>query len=166
PAYPGAAPVLSPEGTRVLFCARDRGVTHAYAVPLEGGRPEKLIGRADSSLSGLSLDRAGRTVAFVEADPATAGEVAVLDVSGAGSGPRRLTRLTAGATGGLGRVEVRMFTAPVCVAVHGWVVLSCAGHPAPGPLLSDVHGVPLHGWWPVFGRIHLSQHQLCDHVLP
>ena len=160
PAYPGAAPVLSPEGTRVLFCARDRGVTHAYAVPLEGGEPEKLIGRADSSLSGLSLDRAGRTVALVEADPATAGEVAVLDVSGAGSRPRRLTRLTAGATGGLGRVEERMFTAPDGVAVHGWVVRPSAGHPAPGPLLLDVHGGPHNGWSPVFDGIHLYHHML------
>src|SRR6185369_8316021 len=39
PAYPGALPQLIDDGRTVLFCVRDRGCTHLYAVPTDGGEP-------------------------------------------------------------------------------------------------------------------------------
>jgi dipeptidyl aminopeptidase/acylaminoacyl peptidase len=154
PAYPGAVPVVSDDGTTVVFCARDRGCTHVYTVPMAGGDPRKVLGTDASVIAGLS--RAGDTIAFVEADPETCGEVCVASVDGRGS--RRLTSLVRDA---LADVEFaipqpRAFTAPDGLALHGWTI---AGD-ATGPILLDVHGGPHNAWNPAFDGWHLYQQVL------
>ena len=160
-AYPGAPPAITPDGQRVLFCARDRGVSHLYEVPVSGGAPVKVVGEPDTSVSGLSLDAEGRTMALIEADPASPGEVAVFD-PGAGTLKRR-TRLGAAVHDGREppRFEPRTFRAPDGVEIHGWV-LRPAGGSRPGPLLLDIHGGPHNAWSPVFDGVHLYHHMLAE----
>src|SRR5262249_46872102 len=46
PGYPGAFPQVAGNGLDVVFCIRDRGCTHLYAVSLEGGEPRPLVAEA------------------------------------------------------------------------------------------------------------------------
>ncbi len=55
PGYPGATPVLTDDGATVLFCARDRGCTHLFSVPLSGGEPRLVLGGPGLVVSGLSV---------------------------------------------------------------------------------------------------------------
>ena len=45
PGYPGGPPQFAGDGT-IVFCARDRGCTHVYAVEEGGGAPRLLVGGA------------------------------------------------------------------------------------------------------------------------
>lgn len=159
PAYPGASPIITPDGRQVLFCARDQGLTHVYAVPLSGGEPVKLVGTPETSVSGLSLGSDGRRAAMVESGPDGPGEVGVFAVDD-GSVDRR-TRLATDVLGNRHRFEPRSFRAPDGVEAHGWVMRARSGAGA-GPLLLDVHGGPHNAWSPVFDGVHLYHHMLAE----
>lgn len=159
PGYPGAAPQLA--GDDLIFCARDRGLTHLYRAP-----GEKIVG-GDQVVSGVSAAEGG--IAYVAATPYSAGEVYLAEWSAGragvppGDGPAvsgatapGVTRLTAYA---LPDVELftprsRTFTAPDGTAVEGFV-LRDERLTEPGPLLLDVHGGPHNAWAPVFDGVHL-----------
>ena len=147
PGYPGARPRF--DGDRIVFCARDRGATHVYAVPVGGGAPDKLVGD-DQVVSGLSVV-AGR-VAYVAASPDSPGEVY-------GDGGR----LTALFATGLPQVELvrprsREFTAPDGTVVHGWVLRGAVQGRT--PLLLDIHGGPHNAWGPAADVLHLYHQTL------
>jgi dipeptidyl aminopeptidase/acylaminoacyl peptidase len=113
-------------------------------------------------VAGLSIDRSGLVVAFVESDSTTPGEVAVIDTDR--GEVRRLTRLTTDAISAVDGMSVagfepRTFSAPDGVTVHGWVMRPAVAT-SRGPLLLDVHGGPHNAWAPVFDGIHLYQHML------
>ena len=55
PAYPGALPTVTADGSSVLFCIRDRGCTHLYSVALAGGEPQLVHGGEGHVVSGLSI---------------------------------------------------------------------------------------------------------------
>jgi len=136
PGYPGARPQLSPDGSTVVFCARDEGCTHVYEVPVAGGAPTKVLGDASLNIGGVSV---GSRVAVVAGTPATPGEVYV-------DGQSR-TSLFADE---LADVEIvapqsRMFMAPDGTAIHGWVMRR-PDAPTLGPLLLDIHGGPHNSW--------------------
>ena len=57
PAYPGALPQIAGDDRTVLFCVRDRGCTHLYSVPIDGGSPA----RTDVSAVELQHGRLGLT---------------------------------------------------------------------------------------------------------
>ncbi len=57
PGYPGALPVLVDGGRTVLFCARDRGCSHLYAVAVDGGEPRLVLGGSGRNVAGLSVAR-------------------------------------------------------------------------------------------------------------
>ncbi|HEU5161217.1 MAG TPA: serine hydrolase [Streptosporangiaceae bacterium] len=150
PGYPGGLPqvVRSAEaGSTVVFCARDRGCTHVFTVDLDGGPVRPLVGGATRVVSGLSVaTRAGRA-AVVVADPASYGEVAVVDLT-----TGHETAVTSYAPDGvaLPAAEERVFTVSDGTEVHGWVLRDPRHRPAaPGPLLVDVHGGPHNAWSPV-----------------
>ena len=60
--YPGGPPQYAGDGS-VLFCVRDRGCTHLYAVDETGGDPRLLVGGASRVVAALSV--AGGTAAIV-----------------------------------------------------------------------------------------------------
>ncbi|WP_433264578.1 prolyl oligopeptidase family serine peptidase [Actinosynnema sp. CS-041913] len=144
--YPGALPQAV--GSTLLFCARDDGCTHLYAVDGDGTR--KLIG-GDRVVSGLSTTGGAAAVvlstvdAFAEVaflDPAT-GELSVVTSYAADFADVRHAKPAA-----------RSFTVSDGVEVRGWV-LRDPDAPTPAPLLVDVHGGPHNAWNPVRDPVHL-----------
>lgn len=152
PAYPGALPRIRPDGT-VLFCARERGCTHVFAVPLAGGTPRKIVGGDERIVSGLSM--CGDRIAFVATDRGSTGDVRVSAWDG--SGERAITDLGAAA---LRTGEPRTFTAPDGTEIHGWVLRGTSEGPA--PTLLDVHGGPHNSWGPAADAAHLYHQTLAE----
>ncbi|WP_406135729.1 serine hydrolase [Streptomyces sp. NBC_01089] len=142
PGYPGALPQPAAEGSRLLFCLRDRGCTHVYAMDADGDDPRPLVGGAGRVVSGLST--AGDTAAFVLATPTSYGEIVTVELS---TGREQvLTRHGAA----LGEVELlapqeREFTVSDGTTVHGWLLRDPAAT-GPAPLLLDIHGGPHNAW--------------------
>ncbi|MFF1923904.1 serine hydrolase [Streptomyces sp. NPDC058221] len=142
PGYPGALPQPAADGRLVLFCLRERGCTHLYAMNADGGEPRPLVGGAGRVVSGLST--AGDTAAFVLATPTSYGEIVTVEVS---TGREQvLTRYGAG----LGEMELltpeeREFTVSDGTTVHGWLLRDPASE-GPAPLLLDIHGGPHNAW--------------------
>ncbi|TDE00044.1 serine hydrolase [Jiangella asiatica] len=156
PGYPGGLPQVAADGSTVVFCARDRGCTHVFAVDLSGGPVRPLVTGATRVVSGLSVAiREGRA-AVVVADPASYGDLAVVDLA-----TGRETRLTRYAPEGveLPVAEERVFTVVDGTQVHAWLLRNPATATAPGPLLVDVHGGPHNAWSPVPDSGH-AYHQL------
>ena len=150
--YPGGPLRITSDG-RALFCARDRGCTHVYAVALDGDAPpRRLFGDAGNSVSGLSVTAEGMTIATVVAHGGNSGEVTVLPEGTAE--PVVLTDLFAESLPDIDLMlpQDRVFTAPDGTEIHGWIVRD---PDAPrGPLLLDVHGGPHNAWTPVFTNSH------------
>ncbi len=59
----------------MLFCARERGCTHLYAVAVDGGPVRKVLGGPGDDVSGLSV--AGGRAAVVLGTATSFGEIAV-----------------------------------------------------------------------------------------
>jgi dipeptidyl aminopeptidase/acylaminoacyl peptidase/CubicO group peptidase (beta-lactamase class C family) len=161
PGYPGGAPAVAADGRTVLFCARDRGCTHLFAVDAERGTSRELVGGSDRLVAGLSLAAAAGLAAVTVADPTSFGEVAVVEL--ADGALRQLTRHTQQA---LPDVELlvpqeREFTIGDGTRVHGWLLRDPAA-PAPAPLLLDIHGGPHNAWNPAASARHLDHQVLAS----
>jgi dipeptidyl aminopeptidase/acylaminoacyl peptidase/CubicO group peptidase (beta-lactamase class C family) len=163
PAYPGGRPQVAADGHTVLFCARDRGCTHLYAVDLAGGAPTKLIGGADRVIAGLAVARDADRCAVVVSDPHSFGEVAVVELTAgslaAGDAVPRV--LTDHALPGVELLapQEREFEISDGTRVHGWLLRDPRA-PRSGPLLLDVHGGPHNAWSPVADPVHAYQQVL------
>ncbi|MGH3272780.1 MAG: serine hydrolase [Streptosporangiaceae bacterium] len=164
PGYPGGMPSFSADGETILFCARDRGCTSLFAVavgatgatavPAAGGKPSPVIAGAGVVVAGLSVARAAARAAVIVADPASFGEVAVVELA---DGRTRV--LTSHTRNALPDVELlapteRVFTVSDGTQVHGWLLRDPAA-PSPAPLLLDVHGGPHNAWSPAADSAHL-----------
>ena len=150
--YAGGLPQVT--GSTVVFCIRDRGCTHLYAVPLAGGEPRPLVSAEDVVIVGLSV--VGGAAAVVRATPGSFGEVALVDLE---EGQTRVL-----ATHALEGVEPfprvsREFTISDGTVVQGWLVRDPEA-PKPGPLLLDVHGGPHNAWNGAADDVHLYQQDL------
>lgn len=156
PGYPGATPQVA--GNRVLFCIRDLGRTHLYAVDERGGSPEPVVTGVGRNVSGLSV-AAGRA-AVVVTDPTSFGEVVAVDLD-----TGRETVLTAhGAEVGDRRIhrrEERSFAITDGTTVHGWLMRD-PGASTPQPLLVDVHGGPHNAWNEAADETHLYHQELVE----
>lgn len=156
PAYPGAIPQLSDDGATVLFCARDRGCTHLYAVALAGGEPRVVLGGAGNVVSGLSVS--GGTAVVALTTPDSFGEIVTVDladgstttVTGHGSRNSELRLFPR---------EEREFTISDGTVVQAWLI-KAAGQSGPRPLLLDVHGGPHNAWNGAADPVHLYHHEL------
>src|SRR5579875_717150 len=158
PAYPGSLPQPVDGGSRILFCARDRGCTHVYTVEASGdGSPVKVLDRPDEVVTGVAALSGPDLVVAVVAGPRSAGEVVVR----AGGSERVLTSFTAEALPGVEPLvfREREVSAPDGRAVHAFVLRDPAA-PTPGPLFLDVHGGPHNAWSPVLDPAHLYHHEL------
>lgn len=151
PGYPGGMPQFAADG-RLVFCLRDNGSSHVYAVSPEGGEPEPLLA-GTANVSGLSV--AGTAAAVVLATPDSFGDVALLDLSDgtttvrAEYGVPDLDLLPA---------EERRFTISDGTVVTGWLRRDPATE-GPLPLLLDVHGGPHNAWNGAADLIH-PYHQI------
>nr|WP_246400476.1 serine hydrolase [Jiangella mangrovi] len=159
PGYPGDLPQLAgPAGETVVFCARDRGCTHVFAVPVEGGEVRPLLGGAGRVVSGLSV--AGPRAAAVVGGPGSYGEVVLVDVT---TGAERALTAHSPADLDLPVAEERVFTVSDGTEVHGWLLRPSSAASddgrSPAPLLLDIHGGPHNAWSPVPDGGH-SYHQL------
>ncbi len=158
PGYPGALPQLSEGGATVLFCVRDRGCTHVYVVPAEGGEPSPLVTGAGRNVAGMSV--AGDAAAIVLATPASYGEVAVVDIATGDETVRTDHGSNLADTELLVRAE-REFTISDGTVVHGWLVRDAAAE-GPQPLLLDIHGGPHNAWNGAADPVHLYHQELAS----
>ncbi|MEV4050373.1 serine hydrolase [Amycolatopsis sp. NPDC049688] len=150
PGYPGALPQLS--GSTVLFCARDRGYTHLYAV--DGDEPRLVVGGAGTTVAAMSV--AGDTAAIVLATPTSYGEIATVSLPGGevevrtAHGPADVEPFTH---------EEREFTISDGTTVAGWLLRDPA-RTGPRPLLLDIHGGPHNAWSGTADAVHLYHQEL------
>src|SRR6185437_13105108 len=159
PGYPGGRPQLAGDGRTVVFCVRDRGCTHVYAVPADGSAPPRpVVAGAGRVVSSLSV--AGERAAVALATPDRYGEIAVADLeTGA------LTVLTDHGAG-LGDAapyvrQEREFTISDGTVVQGWLVRD-PGAVGPGPVLLDIHGGPHNAWNGAADPAHLYHQVLAE----
>lgn len=150
PGYAGARAQESSDGRTLLFCARDRGATHLYA--MADGKWRKLVD-GERSISGLAVARDAPLAAAVISTVDSAGEVALLE-----NGTGRITTLTAHTANALGDVAIvapreRTFAVSGARTVHGWLIRR-PDLDGPGPLLVDIHGGPHNAWNPVRDPAH------------
>ncbi|PRY38730.1 serine hydrolase [Umezawaea tangerina] len=153
PGYPGALPRLVDDGRTALFCVRDRGCTHLYSVPVDGGDPVAVLAGAGRVVAGLST--ADGTAAVVLATPESFGEIVTVDLA-TGEETVRTEHGKLSEVDLFPRVE-REFTISDGTVVHGWLV---GGSTEPGPLLVDVHGGPHNAWNGAADEAHLYHQEL------
>ncbi|GAA1510056.1 serine hydrolase [Dactylosporangium maewongense] len=153
PGYPGALPVTVDSGRSVLFCARDRGDTHLYTVPVGGGDPRPVLAGAGRSVAGLSV--AGGTAVVLLLTPTSLGSLVALDLS---TGDETVLVQRDAEADLFPRLE-REFTISDGTVVHGWLVRDPAAT-GPGPLLLDIHGGPHNAWNAAADDVHLYHQEL------
>lgn len=159
PGYPGAPPRITSDGESVVFCARDRGCTHVFSVPIDGGMPTTLLSSPERTVSGLAGPADDGTFAALIATPDTTADVYVFTDDEPDG--RRLTAANAQLIAELELVppEPRTFTAPDGLELQGWV-LGADTDDGPRPLLLDIHGGPHNAWGPAMDTVHLYQQVL------
>jgi dipeptidyl aminopeptidase/acylaminoacyl peptidase/CubicO group peptidase (beta-lactamase class C family) len=161
PAYPGGLPQFDRTGASVLLCMRDRGDTHLYRAPADGGAgASAVIGEAGHVVSALAVVSGADRAAVVLATPQSYGEVVLVDLAGGG----RTVLTDHGAA--LRDVDLfprqsRDFTISDGTVVQGWLIRDPA-RSTPGPLLLDVHGGPHNAWNGAADPVHLYQQVLAS----
>jgi dipeptidyl aminopeptidase/acylaminoacyl peptidase/CubicO group peptidase (beta-lactamase class C family) len=157
PGYPGALPRLADGGRTVLFCARERGCTHLYTVPADGGgTPRPLVAGAGRNVTGLS--QAGDTAVVVLGTPDSFGEIVTVDLA-TGTETVRTEHGAALAGVALFPREEWEFTVSDGTAVQGWLIRDPAAE-GPRPLLLDIHGGPHNAWNGAADEMHVYHQEL------
>jgi dipeptidyl aminopeptidase/acylaminoacyl peptidase/CubicO group peptidase (beta-lactamase class C family) len=151
PGYPGALPVLTDDGRTVLFCARDRGCTHLYAVDIDGGEPRLVLGGEARSVSGMSVQTG--TAAVVLSTATAFSDLVTVDLA---SG---VETVHDGAELDLLPRVPREFSISDGTVVQGWLVRDPDAD-GPQPLLLDVHGGPHNAWNGAADDLHLYHQEL------
>lgn len=155
--YPGGAPQVAEDGRTVLFCARDRGCTHLYAVSLDGGPPARpLVAGEARNVGGLTV--AGTTAVVVLGTRGSFGELVAVDL--ATGAETVLTEHGAWLQDlELFPREERTFQISDGTAVQGWVIRD-PELDGPRPLLLDIHGGPHNAWNGAADEVHLYHQEL------
>jgi dipeptidyl aminopeptidase/acylaminoacyl peptidase/CubicO group peptidase (beta-lactamase class C family) len=185
PGYPGGLPALAGDGATVVFCVRDQGCSHVYAVPADGsGTPRPVVGGAGRVVSGLSVSSTGSsgtgTAAVALATPDSYGEIVVVElgsgaetvITGHGASQHGASQHGASQHGasqhGASREDVKLylrqereFAISDGGTVQGWLIRDpdAAG---PGPVLLDVHGGPHNAWNGAADPAHLYHQVLAE----
>ncbi|MBP2335440.1 dipeptidyl aminopeptidase/acylaminoacyl peptidase/CubicO group peptidase (beta-lactamase class C family) [Saccharothrix coeruleofusca] len=153
PGYPGGVPRLTDDGRAVLFCVRDRGCTHLYSAPVDGGAPTALVTGAGRTVSGLSV--AGGSAVVVLGTPTSFGRVVRVDpATGA-----ETTLAVHDDDAEPFPCEEREFTIGDGTVVHGWLIRD-PSFEGPRPLLLDIHGGPHNAWSGTADEARLYQQEL------
>jgi len=156
PGYPGAVPVLVDGGRTVLFCVRDQGCTHLYAVAVDGGEPRLVLGGDGRNVSGLAV--AGTTAAIVLSTPTSFGEIVTVDLESGAETVRTAHGANHAETELYPRTE-RTFRISDGTAVQGWLIRDPDADSAQ-PLLLDIHGGPHNAWNGAADDAHLYHQEL------
>lgn len=159
PGYPGGTPSINSTGSEIVFCLRDRGWTHLYAMPVGGGEARPLAAKPNQVVSALSVASGAAKASFVLSTQESFGEVAVLDML-----TGEIQILTSLTQESLPEVklfvtEEKEFTISDGESVHGWL-LSSPETTGAAPLLLDVHGGPHNAWSGVADSAHLYHQEL------
>ncbi|MFF7250863.1 serine hydrolase [Embleya sp. NPDC008237] len=159
--YPGALPQATPEGRELLFCVREAGNTHLYALDLASGGTRLVLGGTGRSVSGLSVPTTPGPVAIVLSTPSSYAEVVLVDPA---DGTERV--LTAHGAQSLPDVELytlvdRRFTLADGTVVHGRL-LRDPKTTGPSPVLMDIHGGPHNAWSGSADPVHLYHQVLAE----
>jgi dipeptidyl aminopeptidase/acylaminoacyl peptidase len=172
PGYPGGLPALADGGRTVLFCVRDRGCSHLYAVAADGSaQPLPLVTGAGRVVSGLSVAEGGGgsaprgTAVVVLATPDSYGELVAVDLA-TGTETVLTAHCAGNGAGGAKDVELypreeREFTISDGTVVQGWLIRD-PGATGPGPLLLDIHGGPHNAWNGAADPAHLYHQVLAE----
>jgi dipeptidyl aminopeptidase/acylaminoacyl peptidase len=166
PGYPGGLPALAGDGAKVVFCVRDQGCTHVYAVPADGsGAPRQVIGGAGRVVSGLSVSPATGTAAVALATPDSYGEIVLVEL---GSGTETVITGHGASQQGASQGDVtlyvrqeREFAISDGGTVQGWLIRDPEAT-GPGPVLLDVHGGPHNAWNGAADPAHLYHQVLAE----
>jgi dipeptidyl aminopeptidase/acylaminoacyl peptidase/CubicO group peptidase (beta-lactamase class C family) len=112
PGYPGGMPRLADGGATVVFCVRDRGCSHVYAVPADGSAaPRAVVAGAGRVVSGLSVSAGtGRTSGAVSSGAVSSGAVSSGAVSSGAVSSGAGSSAGAASTGAGGKVAVALAT--------------------------------------------------------
>ncbi len=156
PGYPGALPQLAGDGATVLFAVRDRGATHLYSVPVDGGDPLPVVAGTGCVVSGASV--AGGAAAVVLATPTSFGEIALVDLASGELTVRTGVGAALAAVEWFARTE-RTFTISDGTEVAGWLIRD-PGATGATPLLLDIHGGPHNAWNAAADEVHLYHQEL------
>ncbi|MEU5697077.1 serine hydrolase [Actinosynnema sp. NPDC020468] len=156
PGYPGASPRLTGDGRTVLFCVRDRGCTHLYAVDVDGGVPRHVLGGAGDNVAGLAV--VGHAAVVVLGTATSYGEIATVDLAD-GAVDVRTDHGAKVADVALFAHEEREFTVSDGTVVHGWL-LRDPDRTGPLPLLLDIHGGPHNAWNGSADAVHFYHQEL------
>jgi dipeptidyl aminopeptidase/acylaminoacyl peptidase len=141
-AYPGGRPQRAADG-RLLFCVRDRGCTHLWAVDdAASDQAQAVLSGDDRVVSGLSVVGSSAVVALTTAT--SYGEIVALDLT-TGQETVLTDHGASLADIELFRPESRTFTISDGTEVQGWL-LRDPERQGPRPLLLDVHGGPHNAW--------------------
>ncbi|WP_159620466.1 serine hydrolase [Arthrobacter zhaoguopingii] len=154
--YPGAHVQLTDGGETALFCARNRGATHLYAVGTHGGTPRLVLGGDGRVVSALSV--AGRRAVMVLSTPESFGEIVTVDLDTAEESIRTHHGDTLAGVRLFAREE-RSFTISDGTTVAAWLVHD-PEQSGPRPLLLDIHGGPHNAWNAAADEMHLYQQEL------
>src|SRR5262249_10955155 len=160
PGSPGGRPPLADGGPTVVFCVRDRGSAHVYAVPADGSAaPRPVLTGAGRVVSGLSA--AAGKIAVALATPDSYGEIVVADLA---SGAEAVVTAHGASLGDteLYVRQAREFAISDGTTVHGWLVRA-PGTAGPGPVLLDVHGGPHSAWNASADPVRLYHQALAEH---
>jgi dipeptidyl aminopeptidase/acylaminoacyl peptidase len=155
-AYPGGRPQRDGQG-RLLFCVRDRGCTHLWALDDPSspeGRP--LLAGDDRVVSGLSVVGSTAVVALTTAT--SYGEIVALDLT-TGTESVLTDHGSSVSDVELFRPDSRTFTISDGTEVQGWLIRD-PERQGPRPLLLDVHGGPHNAWNGAADEMHFYHQEL------
>ncbi|MER6529950.1 serine hydrolase [Streptomyces sp. NPDC001508] len=155
---PGGHPALSSSG-EIVFCLRERGWTHLYALRADGGGSRPIVAEPHQVVSGLSVAADALRAAIVLTTPKSFAEVALVDlVTGEVEVVTSLMQECLPDVE-LFRPEPREFEIADGTVVHGWLT-AAPDTTGAAPLLLDVHGGPHNAWAGVADETHLYQQLL------
>lgn len=144
-------PVWTPDGSRLLFLASDRGSTVLYSISAEGGEPVPLRGH-HADMTNFTLSADGKRVAWCEGIPVQPHEVLVGTItSDSLTGAEAITHFNAQWLSEVQLQEPEEFTclSPDGNTVHGWLIHPPDFDPTRKyPLILEIHGGPhaQYGW--------------------
>ena len=137
----GIPPVWSPDGSAIVVAAEDQGSLGVYRVPVAGGPVTRIVA-GERVVTGFSMSRDGRTIAFAASEPDSPAEIFVCGADGGGE--KRITDLNRDwmREVTLSRPERFRFER-AGMTVDAWIMKPFGWKPgARYPLLLNVHGGP------------------------